>query len=324
MALARCHSSETGWTEVDDFTKISELRDESGNLIWVEVDVKTLDADDIALIAEEFDLPPDVVEDSINVRQRPKLVTYDSILFVVIHQLDEIEDQLEASQIAAFIGDRFVLIMHAGADRTLETAKERWAREEDQPSDGPAGLLHTLADVVVDDYQEHSDRLEDEMENLEEIALQAPHAPIGKQLYGVKQQIARLRRYVMPAARLLDWALDPDPHGRPFNKEQALLFRDIHDHLMRVSDQIKNIDDISQAVIDFTGTEHDKALNETTRKLTAWAAIFAVGTLIAGIYGMNFKLVPEDQTIFGFWFAIGLMIVSSLGLYIYFRRKKWL
>ena len=162
------------------------------------------------------------------------------------------------------------------------------------------------------------------MENLEEIALQAPHAPIGKQLYGVKQQIARLRRYVTPAARLLDWALDPDPHGRPFNKEQALLFRDIHDHLMRVIDQIKNIDDISQAVIDFTGTEHDKALNETTRKLTAWAAIFAVGTLIAGIYGMNFELVPKDQTIEGFWFAIGLMVVSSVSLYLYFRRKKWL
>ena len=323
MALARCHSSETGWTEIDDFTKISDLRVESGNLIWVEVDVKTLDDDDIALIAEEFDLPPNVVEDSINIRQRPKLETYDSVLFVVIHQLDEIEDQLEASQIAAFIGNRFVLIIHAGADRTLKKAKDLWAGDQ-QLIEGPANLLHTLADIVVDDYQEHSDRLEDEMEDLEEIALHAPNAPIGKQLYGVKQQIARLRRYVLPAARLLDWALDPDPHGRPFNEQQAMLFRDIHDHLMRVSDQIKNIDDISQAVIDFTGTEHDKALNETTRKLTAWAAIFAVGTLIAGVYGMNFELVPKDQTIEGFWFAVGLMVVSSVCLYIYFRRKKWL
>jgi magnesium transporter len=215
------------------------------------------------------------------------------------------------------------LIMHAGADRTLEEAKRRWNDVADLPN-GPAELVHTLADVVVDDYQTHSDRLEDEMENLEEIALQAPNAPIGKQLYGVKQQIARLRRYVNPAARLLDWALDPDPKDRPFTKEQAMLFRDVHDHLMRISDQIRNIDDLSQGIIDFTSTEHDKALNETTRKLTAWAAIFAVGTLIAGIYGMNFQLVPGDQTLFGFWFAIVLMVVSSVSLYFYFRNKKWL
>ena len=323
MILARCHSAKTGWMEIDDLTKISDLREEGGNLLWVEFDVKDLEAGDVALLSEEFDLPHDVVEDAVNVRQRPKLETHGSVLSVVIHQLDEIHDQLEASQIAGFIGPRFVLIMHAGADRTLTAAKGRWTDMADIPN-GPAGLLHTLADVVVDDYQLHSDRLEDEMENLEEIALQAPNAPIGKQLYGVKQQIARLRRYVNPAGRLLDWALDPDPSNRPFNKEQAMLFRDIHDHLMRISDQIRNIDELSQAVIDFTSTEHDKALNETTRKLTAWAAIFAVGTLIAGVYGMNFELLPEEQSIEGFWFAIGLMALSSVGLYLYFRNKKWL
>ena len=323
MALARCHSAETGWTEIEDLSKISDLRVESGNLLWVEFDVKNLDSGDVPLIAEEFELPIEVVEDAVNLRQRPKLDTHGEVILVVIHQLDEIDDQLEISQIATFIGPRFVLVLHAGAERTLSEAKHRWETLFDQ-NEGSTGLLHTLADVVVDDYQNHSDRLEDEMENLEEIALQAPNAPIGKQLYGVKQQVARLRRFVVPAARVLDWALDPDPRSRPFNKDQALMFRDIHDHLMRISDQIKNIDELSQAVIDLASTEHDKALNETTRRLTAWAAIFAVGTLIAGIYGMNFRLVPKDQTLFGFWFAIFLMVVSSVGLYIYFRTKKWL
>lgn len=323
MLAATCHSPKTGWTEVDDLSKISDLREESGNLLWAESDVANLTSEDVATITEEFNLPALAVEDAVNARQRPKLETYGDQLFVVMHQLDELEEQLESTQIAGFVGDRFILILHAGAERTLNEAKKRWKDAESIP-DGAAGLLHTLTDVIVDDYQEISDRLESEMENLEEIALAAPHSPIQRQLYSIKQQLSRLRRYVLPAGRLLDWALDPDPRDRPFSEETAMLFRDVHDHLMRIVDQVKNIDELAQAVIDLTSAEQQKTLNENTRRLSAWAAIFAVGTLIAGIYGMNFQLVPEDQEIFGFWFALSLMAISSLGLYLYFRKNKWL
>jgi magnesium transporter len=323
VLVATCHSPKTGWTEVQDLSKISDLRKETGNLLWAETDVADLTDEDIATISEEFDLPALAVEDAVHTRQRPKLETYGEQLFVVMHQLDEIEEQLESTQIAGFVGDRFILILHAGADRTLEDAKKRWKDAESIP-DGAAGLLHTLTDVVVDDYQEISDRLEDEMENLEEIALAAPDAPVQRQLYSVKQQIARLRRYVLPAGRLLDWVIDPDPRDRPFSDETAMLFRDVHDHLMRIVDQVKNIDELAQAVIDLTSAEQQKSLNETNRRLAAWAAIFAVGTLIAGVYGMNFELLPNEQDIVGFWFALALMAVSGLGLYIFFRRNKWL
>lgn len=323
VLLATCHSRQTGWTQVEDLTKVSDLREQSGNVLWAETDISSLSADDVRLISEEFDLPRLAVEDAIHPRQRPKLEVYGQQLFVVMHQLDEEQEQLEATQIAAFVGDRFVLVLHGGAGRTLEEAKRRWAGD-DLIDEGPQTLLHVLADVIVDDYQEISDRLENEMEDLEDIALEHPTAPIQRQLYTVKQRVARLRRYVLPATRLLDWALDPDPHGRPFSKENALLFRDVHDHLLRITDQVKNVDDLAQAVIDLTRAEQAQILNETSRRLSAWAAIFAVGTLIAGIYGMNFRLVPRDQTLFGFWFAIVLMVVSSFGLYLYFRKRKWL
>ena len=103
-----------------------------------------------------------------------------------------------------------------------------------------------------------------------------------------------------------------------------MLFRDVHDHLMRITDQVKNVDDLAQAVIDLTRAVQAQGLNETSRRLSAWAAIFAIGTLIAGVYGMNFELVPGDGTLFGFWFAVGLMVLCSVGLYVYFRNKKWL
>ena len=323
MLLATCHSPANGWTEVEDLTRLSELRKDAGNLVWAETDIATLSADDVALIAEEFDLPELAVEDAIHARQRPKLEPYGELVFVVMHQLDEVDRQLEATQIAAFAGSQFVLVFHAGAKRTLEEAKRRWASATDM-SLGPAGMLHTLTDVIVDDYQEKSDDLEDKMEELEDIALEHPHAPIQRQLYAIKQQVARLRRYVLPSARLLDWALDPDPHGRPFTEETALHFRDVHDHLMRIADQVKNIDELAQAVIDLTQAEQAAALNENSRRLAAWAAIFAVGTFVAGIYGMNFSLVPPTGSRSGFWFAVALIAVLSVGLWAYFRKKKWL
>ena len=92
---------------------------------------------------------------------------------------------------------------------------------------------------------------------------------------------------------------------------------------MRITEQLRNVDDLAQAVIDLTQTEQAAVLNETRRRLSAWAAVFAVATLIACIYGMNFRLVPRDQTLFGFWFAVGLMFVCSGGLYAFFKFKKW-
>lgn len=323
MLLATYHSDADGWIEVEDLTRLSDLREQTGNLICVETDIATLSRDDVGVIAEEFDLPELAVEDAIHPRQRPKMEPYGDLVFVVMHQLDEIDHQLEATQIAAFAGRQFVLVFHAGAKRTLETAKRRWASSSDM-SEGPAGMLHSIADVVVDDYQEITDALEARIEELEDIALEHPGAPIQHQLYSIKQQVARLRRYVLPSARLLDWALDPDPRGRPFAEETAMHFRDVHDHLMRITDQVKNIDDLAQAVIDLTQAQHAAALNENSRRLAAWAAIFAVGTLIAGIYGMNFALVPATGSRAGFWFALAMMVAASLGLWAYFRNKNWL
>lgn len=319
--LAVCHSSEDGWTKVDDLSALSDLRARTGNVLWAEADVATLDEKHIGLIAEEFSLHHLAVEDALNTRQRPKFEVYDTHQFLVMHQLEEVNEQLEALQIACFIGERYVLVIHAGATRTLDEAKRRWAEITDPGH--PSLLVHTLVDVVVDDYQTTADRLEDEVEELEELVLGQPDAPVQRQLYSVKQRLARMRRYVFPATRLMDWASDPEkPH--PFSAETAKHFRDIDDHLQRIKDQIGNLDDLDQALLDLIRNEQAAAMGEQQRKLAAWAAIFAVGTFIAGVYGMNFALVPDEGSLFGFWFAVGLMVFCSVGLFVYFKRRKWL
>jgi magnesium transporter len=320
--MALCHSDETGWTKVEDLARLSDLRAVRGNVVWAEADVADVTQEDADIIAEEFDLDPLAVEDAVHPRQRPKIEPYEHHLFVVVHQLDEEDGQLEAKQIACFVGERYLITIHAGAHRSLSETRRRWDTHPDEPRD-PSDLLHMLIDVVVDDYQDIADRLETRMEELEEIALEAPHAPTQRQLYSLKQQVSRLRRYVLPGTRLLEWAIGPDTN-KPFSEHTAQRFRDVHDHLLRIAAQVRNVDDLVQAVLDLTQAERADRLNVVSRQLSAWAAIFAVETVIAGIYGMNFALVPEDQTLFGFWFAVGLMAFCGAALFVFFKRRDWL
>ena len=322
MLMAVCHTNKEGWTRVDDLDKLSDLREEADAVLWAESDIARLTQEDLDTIAEEFGLHELAVEDAMNTRQRPKLERYPSHLFVVFHQLDAEDGQYEARQIACFIGDSFVLTLHDGAERSLEEAKVRLAAAQGT-IDNPAYLVYTLLDTVVDDYQAKADSLESEVETLEEIVLETPRAPVQRQLYSLKQRVARLRRYVLPGERLLDWVDDPNSK-QPFSEKTVDLFRDIHDHLVRMREQVRSVDDLSQAVLDLTRAEQADALNEVSKKLSAWAAIFAIETLIAGIYGMNFELIPNEASIEGFYFAIGLMIVSGISVYAYFKRRDWI
>jgi magnesium transporter len=320
MLMAICHSAENGWAEVEDLTRVSDLRSEPGSLLWAETDVSTLTDHDVSIIAEEFGLHPLAVEDAVNARQRPKIESYEDHVFVVLDQLDHVNDQLEATQIACFIGDRYVLTLHAGATRTIEEAKRRWTRAQRELGGGPAYLLHTLLDAVVDDYQDIADNLEARVEELEDLVLTQPAAPVSRQIYSVKQKISRLRRYALPVARVLD---DVKTHDR-VPDDLFAHFQDVHDHTLRIGDQIRNADDLSQAVLDLTRAEQAYALNEVTKRLTGWAAVIAVPTFIASVYGMNFQLVPDDGRIFGFWFALTLMAASSIALYVFLRRREWI
>ncbi|CAN5736989.1 magnesium transporter CorA family protein [soil metagenome] len=325
MLRAVCHSEASRWTEVRDLERISDLLGVDGNLLWIEADIAHIGVEDRDTIAEELGLHALAMEDAVNLRQRPKVDSYEGHLFVVFHQLDDRDGQLEAAQVACFIGDRYVLTLHGGAERTLRAAERRW-RAEESPSEleaGPGFLLYTLLDTVVDDYQRISDHLEDEVEELEDIALATPLAPLQHQLYTIKQRLARLRRFALPVGRVVSSvaAPDTDPH---FTRPAIERLNDVADNVMRIRDQVESTESLSQAVLDLTRSEQAHALNDVTKKLTAWAAIIAVPTFITSLYGMNFALVPEENQLFGFFFALGLILFSGLYLYRSFRGRGWI
>lgn len=311
------------WEDVSDLAQMSELIGTPGNILWASADVGHLTPEDVQVIAEEFGLDDLAVEDAMNLRQRPKLEAYESHLFAVMHQLDTIDEQLEASQIACFIGQRWVLTLHGNAQRTLDEVRQRCSKLQKEPDQGPSFLMHTLLDAIVDDYQLIADVLEESIEQLEERALREPSSPFQGELYSMKQKLARLRRYVTPGERVLAVAIEPSRFNL-INERTAGAFRDVHDHLQRIIDQIRNVDDLVEAVIDLQRAEQAHQQNQATKLLSAWAAIVAVPTFIASVYGMNFKLIPADGELLGFIFALGMMTVTGVTLFIGFRKRGWI
>ena len=327
MLKAIYYTPESGWSEIADLTKISNLCDASGTRVWAEADISTLTPEDIATIAEEFGLHELAVEDATSAKERPKLEEYENHLFVVVHELQTHEGQLEAAQISCFIGTRYVLALHAGAQLTMDETKQRLLRTTDEIWGGSAYLMHTLLDTIVDHYQLLADHLELEIESLEDTLLDDPRSAVQTHLYKVKQRIARLRRYALPVSRLLATVVDQGSLGqsiRLVDTHFGAYFRDIQDHTLRIADQVRNVDDLADALIELVRVEATNAQNEVTKRLTGWAAIIAVPTFIASVYGMNFRLVPPDGQIFGFWFAISLMAATAVGLYAFFKRRQWI
>ena len=327
MLRAISHLPGKGWQDVTDLSRISNLCEESGVRVWAEADIRTMTPDDIATIAEEFGLHPLAVEDATSPRQRPKLEEYDRHLFVVVHELQPQNGQLEPAQIACFIGARYVLALHTDAGGTMDETRRRLQASKGDIWGGSAYLMHTMLDAIVDDYQKIADDLEAEIEDIEESVLADREGQPSSQLYTIKQRVARFRRYVLPVSRMLANVVDQGSLGsniRLVDEHFGAYFRDVHDHTLRIADQVRNIDDLSTALVDFVRVEATNAQNEVTKRLTAWAAIIAVPTFIASVYGMNFRLVPADGQTFGFWFALAMMATAAVVLYAYFKRKGWI
>jgi magnesium transporter len=314
--------TEALWHDVPDLEAFRDM-DLRAGAEWVMLDATEMAPDELRSVLESHGVHQLAAEDAVNPRQRPKIERYENHLFLVLHELEEQHGQLEATQLAAIITDHYVLVVHHGADRMVQSLRARVDRDPDLPP------LYLILDATVDEYEFIANSLEEEVERLEEEALQASGRGRVEQevdqaeLYTVKQRVARLRRYAQPVERVMA-AITGGEAGRSLDETTRHLFQDVHDHTIRINAQIRNIDDLSGAVIDLIRSEQGATLNIINRKLTAWAAIFAVWTVITGIYGMNLDLEPEEQTVFGFWFVVSTMAIIGAVLYVVFKRRRWL
>jgi magnesium transporter len=285
---------------------------------------------ELAGIAEEFALHPLAVEDAVHAHQRPKLDIYRDSLFAVFKTVryvphaavTETNEIVETGEVMVFLGDCFVVTVRHGEHGALKPVRDRLQADPDMLSRGPSAVLYAIADDVVDTYLQVAGSIEKDIEEIEELAFADQRGRDAGRVYQVKRELMELRRAVYPLAQplrvLTGTELDVvDPKVRAY-------FRDVEDHLTRVHETVAGYDELLTSLLQANLAQLSIAQNEDMRRITAWAAIIAVPTAIAGIYGMNFEFMPELMWRFGYPAVLLLIVVVCVVLYRGFRRNGWL
>jgi magnesium transporter len=274
-------------------------------------------------VRREFDLHELAVEDAITAHQRPKLEVYGDCLLVVLKPARYLsaEKTVEFGEILIFVGDGFVITVRHG-EAALHEVRLRVEERPDLLRCGPGAALYAIVDRIVDDYQPVIAALDEDIEAVErEVFSPTPSNP-AERIFELKREVLELHAAVAPLADPLD-RLARGRHELIHDEIHAY-FRDAHDHLLRVIDQIESNRDLLTSVLTANLTQVNVRQSEDMRRISAWAAIIAAPTLIAGLYGMNFRHMPELGWTFGYPVTIALIALVCGSLFAYFRRIGWL
>jgi magnesium transporter len=306
----------------DDLTAVRESVREPGDFVWVGLHEPV--EGELTEVARIFALHPLAVEDALHAHQRPKLERYDDGIFLVLKTLwyvDE-DDAVETGEINLFVGRDFVISVRHGEGTELHTARMDLEQQTAVLGHGPSAVLYAICDRVVDSYEEVGRALEIDVDEVEASVFSTERTHDSRRIYVLKRELAEMRRAVNPLKEPMKrFATGSVP---TVTQEAAPFFRDVADHLIRVSETIETLDSLLSTAFDAHLARIQVEQNEDMRKISAWVAIAAVGTLVAGIYGMNFQHMPELGWDLGYPFAISLMVGASLVLYRLFKKSGWL
>jgi magnesium transporter len=297
------------------------LRQLDDGVAWIDLYKPT--QEEFESVARRLELPPRVMEDAIEPQQRPKLVRYGDSLFVVLktaHYLDEAE-KVEFSEAHVLVGKDFIVTVRYEEIPALEEVRRRLEGEPELLSQGPQPILREIMDRIVDDYEPVLEGLGTDIQEVE-VEVFGGNAGASQRIYELSRELVQFQRATSPLARALERGAQRGEHD--IDPELRSYLRELHDRVLRVQEPTEGFRDMLSDILVVNLTLIGVRQNDQTKKISAWAAILIVPTLIAGIYGMNFDFMPELHWAFGYPFALGLMVSLCLGLYAVFRRIKWL
>ena len=311
---------------------LDELRSrpDSTDFLWIGLNDPTQAEFD--LVNDELRLHPLAVEDVLKGFQRAKVELYDDTMFVVLktlHYVDATSD-VETGEVMVFVGDRFVVTVRTGALNPLAGIRAGLEAAPEQLRLGPMSVLYAVMDSVVDNYAYVDRELAADLDAIESDVFAGEGSTDSRDIYRLKREVLEARRATTPLVRALDLLVhgpkSPLPEG-----ELRLLFRDVADHVKSVNDHVETYDrllgDILSAHLAQVAVGQNAVAvrqNSDMRKISAWVAIAAVPTMIAGIYGMNFENMPELRWHYGYYLCVALMVSASGLMYRAFRRSGWL
>jgi magnesium transporter len=291
-----------------------------GCFVWIGLHEPT--AEEFDAVRREFDLHELAVEDAINAHQRPKLEVYDETVLIVLKTARYVDDrdEVELGEILLFVGEGFIVTVRHG-ETALHDVRLRLEQRPDLLRQGPAAALYVIVDKVVDDYGVVIEGLEQDIRQVEAQVFTEAGNP-AERIYKLKREVLELYGAVAPLAAPIEHLEKGDPSF--VHDELRPYFRDVKDHLIRFVREIEGFRELLTSILAANLTRISVRQNEDVRKISAWAAIVAVPTLITGIYGMNFEHMPELTWTFGYPFALALMAAACLLLYRAFKRAGWL
>ncbi len=290
--------------------------------VWI--GVREPDPDEFSALASEFKLHPLAVEDAVVAHQRPKLEVYGDTVFMVLktaRYVDPVE-VVEIGEVMVFVGANFVVSVRHGAGGALSTVRTELEGDPERLSLGPKAVLHAIADRIVDQYGEVARELDRDVADVETEVFSDDRRNHAKAIYKLKREVLEFRRAVVPLAE----PLQSLAAGRvPLVGEEArAYFRDVHDHCLREAEHIAGIDGLLTDALNVNLANVGVRQNEDMRKMSAGAAIIAVPTAIAGVYGMNFRHMPELRSSWGYPATLAAIAVICLVLYRAFKQRGWL
>ncbi len=302
--------------------EISDYLVRPGCLVWVSLSDAT--PQELAQMKEEFDLHELAVEDARHGHQRPKIEEYGDSLFAVM-QLLELSDQgdLSVGEVHIFVGQNYVLSVRHQSQQNFLAVRERCEREPHLLKQGASFVLYALMDATVDRYFPIMDRLESELEDIEaQIFTKGAAQANIKRLYDLKAKIMRLKHAVAPLME--ETGKLSGGRGLAICANSREYIRDVFDHLARINASLDSIRDTIGTAIQVNLSMVAIEEGEVNKKLAAWAGIFAIATALAGIWGMNFKNMPELELKYGYPIALSMILAAALYLYYRFKRAGWL
>lgn len=279
----------------------------------------------IEKIGLHYNVHPLILEDIANTGQRPKLEDFSDYLFIVLKMLyyNEKKREIKIEQVCVIIGSNFVISFQESEGDVFNPVRERVRNGKSRIRKmGPDYLAYALIDAVVDNYFIILEKLGEEIEVLEEELVENPKVLTLHEIHKLKRELIFLRKSVWPLREVIS-ALERSESSL-MKKTTLIYLRDVYDHTIQVIDTVETFRDMASGMLDTYLSSMSNRMNEVMKVLTIIATIFIPLTFIAGIYGMNFKYMPELEWQWGYFVIWGVMAVISIGLLLFFKKKKWL
>lgn len=302
--------------------QIATLLQQADALLWLDMTNPT--AEEREILHRDFNFHPLAVEDIEHAHQRPKIEQYEHFYLMVFYTLAApaaAEAGLCTSEMALFVGPNYLVTVHTDPLPVLDEVAHRWQANPAGTAPGVAGLLHAILDAVVDDYFPVVDDFGDRIDDLEERIFAAEENQALLPIFQLKKDLLALRRIVAPERDVVNVLMRRE---LPFIAPGLIVyFQDVYDHLVRLTDSVDTFRDLLTSALDAHLSVVSNRLNQVMKTLTAISAVLMSAALIAGIYGMNFRYMPELQWRYGYLLSLAIMVAIASALAIFFRRKGW-